>query len=410
MKTKVILILSLCLNLLAGAYWLKSRPAAVADSALAQQSSTAPTPLDRAPAETPPSTPTANTFDWRMVESDDYRQYIENLRAIGCPEETIRDIIIADVKKLFDARKKEMRAVSGAKFEFWKTSGMFGDMLDEDRLKQKQELAQERKDLLKALLGSEQEEKPDIAALVNPFEDMLDFIPEDKQAKIVDLMQTYQAKAVQSLKGGAPDAEDMKQIQNVQKEMETEMAKILTPEEMEDYQLRLSQTAMLMRMQLGPFEPNEQEFRDLFKVRKAFDDEHGIMGMGLMGDSSKMKAAQAELNEQIKQILSEDRYSDYERSQDFAFQSLAKVAERQGLPKESAVQVYDMKQLAEAEAQRLRADQTMSDEQRRAALQAIRAETENSITQVMGQAGFQAYQNQPGAHWIKNISPDPRAP
>ena len=36
-------------------------------------------------------------FSWREVESDDYPTYIANLRDIGCPEQTIRDIIIADV-------------------------------------------------------------------------------------------------------------------------------------------------------------------------------------------------------------------------------------------------------------------------------------------------------------------------
>src|SRR3954462_879248 len=40
---------------------------------------------------------TTNGFQWASVESPDYREYIANLRAIGCPEETIRDIVIADV-------------------------------------------------------------------------------------------------------------------------------------------------------------------------------------------------------------------------------------------------------------------------------------------------------------------------
>src|SRR5437868_620849 len=40
-------------------------------------------------------------FHWSLVESRDYRFYIANLRAIGCPEETIRDIIIAEVNRLY---------------------------------------------------------------------------------------------------------------------------------------------------------------------------------------------------------------------------------------------------------------------------------------------------------------------
>ena len=37
---------------------------------------------------------------WEMVEAADYRVYIENVRNIDCLEETIRDIILADVNKL----------------------------------------------------------------------------------------------------------------------------------------------------------------------------------------------------------------------------------------------------------------------------------------------------------------------
>ena len=42
----------------------------------------------------------ATPLDWRQVESSDYRQYIANLRAAGCPEKTIRDIIVAEVSEL----------------------------------------------------------------------------------------------------------------------------------------------------------------------------------------------------------------------------------------------------------------------------------------------------------------------
>src|SRR5439155_18080321 len=61
----------------------------------------------RTPAPTwSPTTPPATTqFSWAAVEAEDYRQYIANLRAIDCPEETIRDIIIADVNKLYAPRE-----------------------------------------------------------------------------------------------------------------------------------------------------------------------------------------------------------------------------------------------------------------------------------------------------------------
>ena len=348
-------------------------------------------------------------INWRMVESEDYRQYIENLRAIGCPEETIRDIITADVNKLFEARRKEMRAASTNKFEFWKAGNMFNGMMDEEKIKQKQALAKEKRELLKTLLGVEPLEKPDMASLMGPLQDMFDFLPEGKQGKVIDLMQSMQTKMMKTYKDGAPDTADMKEMQKAQKEMETEMAKILTPEEFENYQLRLSQTSMMMRMQLASFDPNEEEFRDIFKLRKKYDDEYGAMGMGITDDAEKAGKAKKELDDQVKGILGAERYADYERSQDFVYQGIAKVTQREGLPKEAGIKVYDMKRVAEIEAGKVRSNQSLSEEQRNTALEAIRAETERSIGDVLGQKGMQSYQKQPGAFWLRNISPNSKS-
>lgn len=45
-------------------------------------------------------------LDWRKIESADYRQYIANLRAAGCPEPVIRDIALLVVHKDFLPRAR----------------------------------------------------------------------------------------------------------------------------------------------------------------------------------------------------------------------------------------------------------------------------------------------------------------
>src|SRR5437588_11607773 len=58
-------------------------------------------------------------FSWREVESADYPTYIANLRDIGCPEQTIRDIIIADVNALY-SRKRAVEIMTPEQ-EWWRT-------------------------------------------------------------------------------------------------------------------------------------------------------------------------------------------------------------------------------------------------------------------------------------------------
>jgi hypothetical protein len=59
-----------------------------------------------APPPSPQSEP--KPFQWNSLESKDYRTYISNLRSIGCPEKTVRDIITADVHSLYVSRELEL--------------------------------------------------------------------------------------------------------------------------------------------------------------------------------------------------------------------------------------------------------------------------------------------------------------
>ncbi len=420
MNTRFWLIVSLVANLALGAAFLTGKR-----SASTTVATTTNTTVALAPAATPPTakpgtrvvTVTNTTdagFDWRRVESADYKEYIANLRAIGCPEETIRDIIVADVNKLFEDRKKALRAANTNKFQYWKAGGeMFAKMFNEEAIQQNQALAKEKRDLLTQLLGSAPEEKPDLAAasgMNQMMEQMLDFLSPSQQTQVMEIEQKFAAKLMKAMGDGGGGLDSMADMQKVQKEKEAELAKILSPAEFEDYQLRMSQTAMIMRMQLSSFDPNEQEFKDIFKAKKAFEDEFGMAAsMGgarptEKAEREKYDAAKKAMDDQLRNQLGE-RYSAYERSQDFAFQSLYSVAKRQGLPQEAAVSVYEMKKTAEAEAKRLRADKSLNAEQRNAALAAIANETENSVKQTLGEKGFQAYQKNNGAYWLKSLQP-----
>ena len=413
MSIKSILAVSLCLNVgLAAAYVFRSPPAPVETVTKTIVKSGA-TPRaekkDHASAAVDP-VKVIQQVDWRVVESEDYKKYIANLRSIGCPEETIKDIIVADVNKLYDSKKKALKK-PGEGFKFWKggMNAMMGAMGNEEGKKQQQELAQEKRALLKELLGIEPEEKPDMFGITAVMETMLDFLPPAKQARVMELMQEVETKAMKRMGNGQPDAEDMKEMLKIQKEGEAELARLLTPKEKEDYDLRLSQTAMMMRMQMTDFEPSEQEFRDVFKLKKKFDDDFGGQ-FGMMSqdkeEQAKRAKAQGELDGQLKTMMGDARYADYQRGQDWAYGAMSKVAERQGLPKEAAVKVYDMKKAAEDQANKLRMDPSLSNEQRQSALQAIRAATEQSITATFGQKGYESYASQQGAYWLKHISPD----
>jgi len=89
-------------------------------------------------------------FSWRSVESDDYPTYVSNLREIGCPEQTIRDIIIADVNGLY-TRRRALEIVTPEQ-QWWRTepdSNVVQVATEKSRV-----LDDERRALLARLLGT----------------------------------------------------------------------------------------------------------------------------------------------------------------------------------------------------------------------------------------------------------------
>src|SRR4051812_31303490 len=92
----------LTIAVLNGAIWLfafRARPDAQGRARL-EGSNQKNQAAAAAPRPVPSIVVRTNAFDWRQLESEDYRTYINRLRSIDCPEETIRDIVIADLEKL----------------------------------------------------------------------------------------------------------------------------------------------------------------------------------------------------------------------------------------------------------------------------------------------------------------------
>ena len=416
MKTKPFLAASLLLNaaLAAGLILRPGKQAEPVASATTGRPATNATSSAVGPARRLAGPTTTNTivrtFNWEAVESADYRQYIGNLRSVGCPDETIRDIILADVTKLYDQKKKLVRA-GGKKFEFWKP-GMAAMMMgggDPETTAKLKAIDDERDKVLRDL-GIEPDHKSQASALVGQIDNIFNFLPDEKRTAVLKIMTDMQTKMAKTMENGQPD---MTELAKVQKEMDKAVKALLTPEEALDFDLRLSNTANMMRMQSAGYEPNEKEFLDVFKLRKSFDDEFSMMvqpGDLPKDEQDKRAAADKKLKADIKESLGEQRYAEYERAQDYNFQQMINAAKKSDLGVAEAAQVYDMKKLAEQKASELRANSKLSNEERTAALQAIRNETERSMQQTLGEKGWQSYNKQQNTWWLKSLSPDPKPP
>ena len=259
LKIKRALAISILLNLaLAGwIVWIRVRHGReVSNAANGSTETRAIGALSKAAPQLIVVTNQGTPFDWRQVESPDYRQYIANLRAIGCPELTIREMVKADVNDLFSARRSALTRTN--EYQYWRADPM---NLSKEQARQLDELSIEQCELLKAL-GLEPT-PADLTAFryggiyTDQRAKKLEFLPEDKRKSLEDLL--FQ-QAQRSLAAG----NDQGRLAELREQSQSEIRSLLTPDEWYEYGLRNSIPAAELRSALKEVQPTEGEFRTIF--------------------------------------------------------------------------------------------------------------------------------------------------
>lgn len=353
--------------------------------------------------------------NWGALESTNYVVYINNLRAFGTPEETIRDIILTDIAKTYSRRKADVRAQGGG-FRWWQTSetGEVDEESDPALKERLDEIDAEQHALVQELLGVDFDTELARYWGGDDYEARLyGFLTEDKRDRVSELQERFdelERQVYDGSKGFLLD-KDEETLRQLQKQREAELAQVLTPEELEEFHLRNSPTAANLRAQLHGFNPSQEEFRRLFRLQKTFDDRFNS-GFNLTDpaqadvQAAAQEQAQQALDAEMRRTLGSQRYAEYERAQDPDYRTLMQFKERFETSPALANRVYDMKTEAERQKLRVESDANLTPGQRAQALGAIAQETERSVAQLMGGQNselWQAYRST-GSQWIRGLS------
>jgi hypothetical protein len=383
MRAKVILRVSLLLNLglLAAAILFANRvpptPAAKSETLARESGSNAP--KDHVIVR-------RQFFSWSELESTDYNAYIANLREIGCPETTIRDIIVADVNQLFAQRRE--KEIPIPEQPWWRSEPEWGAI--QAAADKSKALEEERKALLAKLLGPNW----DVTALAaNRYTNGVAFTgavlsqlsPETK-TRVLDINSRAQARMEEyrlaQEKAGKPL--DPVEMARLRQETRAELSQVLNSEQMEEYLLRYSATATQMRQELSGFNTTPDEFRQIFKLRDAYDQQLQLTYAG--SDPAmirKRREIEVQRDSSIRQAIGQERFRFYQLSQDPLFQQTRSTAVASGAPAEAVLPMYQVNQLAIKEQQRIKNDRTLSSEERDEALKVIQKDQELSLQKII---------------------------
>jgi len=416
MKTGHWLSLSLAANLaLAWFLWqpnlklvrMQSRPTRTPSHANPAIQPTAPQPV---PGATSPSP--APAFNWSCLESDRYEIYVANLRAVHCPEQTIRDIILADVFALYAGKVRSV--VEPAQSRFWELASSHTNLeqLVETKRKELDALEEERTDLLQRLVGSgnpqqlrQDEETAEEGNAARG--QLLDFLPPDKSESVrrflgdADSARKRLAAEVAAASAADKPAKE-RETRDFEEHTKASLRAILTAEEWDEYSLRTSPAAD-RRLALGRFDATEEETRTLARIemeRLQARDQAKASGNE---SSALIQSVDTLASQKIASLMTPERYADYQRALDPSLAAAADIVERLGLPENTLESLQQTRRDAQETSNQLKNNRSLSAEDRQSLLSAVKAETDAQLNQLLGKEALSAYHSH-GGEWVDELA------
>lgn len=421
MKSKLLFLVSLGVNLLLVAgmvqHVLKGKPPVAETDADATISKPVKVSLStEAASVTNVVEVSVVTFQWRQLESEDYHRYAANLRAIGCPETTVQDILYNDVYKAYAAKLRELHRTyridrHGKSTDFWKPVKTNHAAMTA-RTREVMRLNLEKLRLLYALLGLDMESTrrerhgvPDTEAA------RLAFMSPHQVRQAQEIWERFVEldKATRYKYAGYDGEESVSEQQALHREWEAEMLKVMTAGQLLEYKLRQLPLASGLRDNLEVFEPTELEFRALFQIEKKHDEQYEVPDQSDPLARQKIEAAVARWRADQRQALGEVRFKEYLRSFQTEYRELLQLAQQNNLTKQTVAKAYEMQMEAETQIQRIRDNQDLSSEQRQQATAQLKELALKSVQGVLGERVYQGYQKIGGVRWLESLE-SPKAP
>ena len=348
----------------------------------------------------------AEAFDWTRLASADFKKYRDHLLAVGCPDETMRDIITAEIDEQFLQKRRAL--LEELQRLFWDRLAKDRDWLKNEKFaKPIEALNEAREKLLAEVLGEDKKEDEDRRELrARRHEVRYAWLPAEKRAQLFEIEEQArtQRNALQKEIAARVDttetASDKARQKVIADELVAARKRLLSPEELAEFELRNSAAARWASWLPG-FEATEDEWRAVAKSRRDYDE-----ALAKKPDDEIKQQLETAWQQQLQTTLGTNRYAQYETASDDAYQATRRITARYGLPDALAKEVSALQKTAQAAATRLRQDSSLSAEARAVALAAIQQETQAALAAQLGQNVFTTYQKYHG-DWLEQMNQPP---
>ena len=246
------------------------------------------------------STPT-----WRSRDDDPLLELCVRLRQAGFPVPVVREILLARIAELPPT----------------------------DRIGARLALEQENRRLTDELLRAHSEESTGLTP-ETLFRRRFGDLSEEKAGRLKRLLADYDElrKKLRNSPSSAALSIHAPEYQLLEKEQEADIARLLSLDELFEYELRSSETARQMRMLLPNFEVTETEFRALFPLFRELGFQGPIVPSGTLVTAALREqwriVADPVFQSKIEQTLGPRRAEDFRRATAPAIRSTGRPGSR----------------------------------------------------------------------------------
>ncbi len=371
-----------------------------------------PTPSDASAKPAPPQTKAGFTLPPELVaalNANDVGALRDLLRAAGLSDDIVRSIVQMQIGKKYEERFKVLhRQAWDPDGPWWKNdrerqSGFLNGMTKAER-EESRRLQREMRDEIESILGP--------GAARNRWQDpRLSFLPDEKRQALQQIQQDYQEliNEVNLDAQGFRLPSDAEKIRFLQEEQKRDLEALMSPEERQAYELRMSPSAQQLRGKMTWVDATEAEYLALFPLQKAFDEKFNNDANHdpfVERDQTYWKErheAEKEIMEQIKSVVGEERYAESLRLQDNDWRQLEAATRRLELPADTPARLYSLRDTAASAVQQITDNPALGTAQKKEALAALAADTREQVRASLGDEGAEAYFKNNGMGWLKEL-------
>lgn len=197
------------------------------------------------------------------------------------------------------------------------------------------------------------------------------------------------SEAGQSYPGGLPAY--LRQLSLLEREMRLDLAAVLSPHELEDFEMRETRAGQLTQKLLGDTTATDEQRRAAFRLQEQFDDKYALTFDLTPAVLLERETARQATQRAIQGALGDDTlFAAWVRGEGPEYDSYAALASQQGLPASAALDLWKARNDYTLARLELSVHPPGSPEELKAAQVSLAQATRNRLLGILGPAGFTA--------------------